>query len=80
MGNNTDAEIYCISMFHQLHCLVSHHDDFHLHWVNPTQRSLKAVLDEARYGQKIGVDAGHLDHCIDYIRQVSCIKPPFSDR
>lgn len=55
-----DGSEYCLSVFHQLHCLAT----------------LRSALNSLRYGDN-GTHGPHddhpiehVDHCIDYLRQV----------
>ncbi|KAI1781370.1 hypothetical protein F4818DRAFT_35760 [Hypoxylon cercidicola] len=52
--NPPDVEVFGVSMFHQLHCLMIIRDVF---WAN---RDSKTVED---------VEVKHVNHCFDYIRQ-----------
>jgi len=59
-----DVQVYGISMYHQLHCLMMIRD---FYWAALRgERNLKMI--EAK-GEELLTDMHHENHCFDYIRQ-----------
>jgi len=59
---NKDSEVYTVSMFHQLHCLIAIRS--HLWGLDSASKSHnQTALD------KLYADTMHMDHCFDYVRQ-----------
>lgn len=71
-----EKQYYCISMFHQLHCLVSNsHFQVIYHFANTdfllfTQASLKVAFSSmTNKSEDSDGHMRHLNHCFDYLRQ-----------
>jgi len=69
--NNPDkAKVYGVSMFHQLHCLVSLAAAIDLQFTDKTQNFLRfAYYPEGITDMDSEEIEFHRDHCLDYIRQ-----------
>ncbi|CZR59239.1 uncharacterized protein PAC_09131 [Phialocephala subalpina] len=56
-GSVIDSQYYCISMFHQLHCIAS------------LKAAFDSMMNKSHTGD--GHPLGHLNHCFDYLRQAT---------
>ncbi|KAF1942729.1 hypothetical protein EJ02DRAFT_160641 [Clathrospora elynae] len=61
--NDSDAEVYSTSMFHQLHCLNS---------IRVRLGTLEGFMNDTTAGlhqRDVFAPESHVDHCFDYLRQ-----------
>ncbi|KFY35975.1 hypothetical protein V494_05428 [Pseudogymnoascus sp. VKM F-4513 (FW-928)] len=62
--NSTKAEVYSMSMYHQLHCLAA----IRLHFGSMTGK-FNADANKPITSRRVFRHESHLDHCFDYLRQ-----------
>lgn len=80
--NSSHAEVYSMSMFHQLHCLVSRPSTIThtaLTWrknsirirLGSLEGFINATDSESHHRRNVFAPESHVEHCFDYLRQVS---------